>query len=71
MDFLNFDMCVDYIKRKLPTKVRKGKRDKKQDALEIIHIDISRPILASTMGGYKYFITIINDRSCNDPTIKR
>ena len=57
LDFSDFDACVDCIKGKLPTRTRKGKRSRKQNILELIHIDINGPITPTAMGGYRYFIT--------------
>ena len=62
-DFSNFDVCVDCIKGKLPTKVRKGKKNKKQDVLKLIHTNISEPLSPLAISSYKYFITFIYDYS--------
>ena len=40
IDFFDFDTCVDYIKWKLLARARKGKKGRKQDVLEMIHIEI-------------------------------
>ena len=63
LDFLDFDTCVDCIKGKLPARARKGKKGRKQDVLEMIYTDICGPITPSAIGGYKYFITFIDDCS--------
>ena len=63
LDFTDFDTCVDCIKGKLPARARKGKRSRKQDVLEMIYTDICGPITPSAIGGYKYFITFIDDYS--------
>ena len=62
-DFLDIDICVDCIKGKLLTKVRKGKKSRKQDVLKMIHTKIYGPIIPSVMGGHKCFITFIDDYS--------
>ena len=63
LDFSNFDTYIDCIKRKLPTRARKGKRGRKQNVLEIIHTYICGPISSNTMEGYKYFFIFIDDYS--------
>ena len=63
LDFSDFDTCVDCIKGKLPARARKGKRSRKLNILELIHTDISGPITPTAMGGYRYFITFIDDYS--------
>ena len=63
MDFSNFETCIGCIKGKLPIEVRKGKRNRKQNALELILININVSIALSGIGGYKYFITFIDDYS--------
>ena len=44
LHFSNFDTCIDCIKGKLPTRAIKGKRSRKQNILELIHIDIKDPL---------------------------
>ena len=64
LDFLDFDTCVDCIKGKLTTKVRNAKIDRCIELLRAIHTDIScGSFTPPTMGGYKYFITFIDDYS--------
>ena len=60
LDFFDFDTCIDCIKGKLPARVRKGKRDRKQDVLKIIYSDICGPISPNAMGGYRYFVIFID-----------
>ena len=60
LDFLDFDTCIDCIEGKLPIRARKDKKNRKQDVLELIHTNISKPITPSEMGDHKYFITFIN-----------
>ena len=60
-DFSDFDTCVDCIKGKLITKVRNAKIDRCIELLGVIHTDIYGPCTPPTMGGYKYFITFIDD----------
>ena len=63
LDFIDFDTCVDCIKRKLTTKVRKNKTDRCTDVLDLICTDICRPSIPPTMGGYIYFINFVDDFS--------
>ena len=62
-DFSYFDTCVDYIKGKLTFKVRNAKVDRCTESLGGIHIDICGSFTPPTLGGYKYFITFIDDYS--------
>ena len=63
LDFSDFDTCIDCIKGKLTTKVRNAKIDRCIELLRVVHIDICGPLTPLAMGGYKYFITFINDYS--------
>ena len=63
LDFSDFTTCVDCVKGKLTAKVRKSKTDRCTDLLELIHTDICGPFVPPAMGGYKYFITFIDDFS--------
>ena len=63
LDFSNFDTYVDYIKGKLTAKVRNAKIDRCTELFGVIHTDICGPLTPLTMGGYKYFITFIDDYS--------
>ena len=64
LDFSDFDTCVDCIKGKLTAKVRNVKIDKCIELLRVIHTNICGPFTSLAMGGYKYFITLIDDYSC-------
>ena len=61
LDFLDFDTCIDSIKGKLTTKVRNAKIDRCIEFLGVIHTYICGSFTPHTMGGYKYFITFIDD----------
>ena len=63
LDFSDFDTCVECIKGKLTAKVRNAKVDRYTDLLRLIHTDIFGPFTPPTMGGYRYFITFIDDFS--------
>ena len=55
-------MCR-FIKGKLTVKVRSAKIDRCTELLGCIHTDICGSFTPLTMGGYKYFITFINNYS--------
>ena len=63
IDFVDFDTCIDCIKGKLTANVRKSKADRCKDVLEMIHTDICGPFTLPSIGGYRYFITFIDDFS--------
>ena len=64
LDFSDFDTYVDCIKGKLTAKVRNAKIDRCTELLGVVHTDICGPLTPLAMGGYKYFITFIDDYSC-------
>ena len=63
LDLSNFDTYVDCIKGKLTAKIRNIKVGKCAELLGVIHIDICRSFTSLSMGGYKYFVTFIDDYS--------
>ena len=63
LDFSDFDTCVDCIKGKLTAKVRNAKVDRSTELLRVIHTDICGSFTPLAIGGYKYFITFIDDYS--------
>ncbi|KAH9669477.1 Integrase catalytic domain-containing protein [Citrus sinensis] len=63
LDFSNFGTCVDCIKGKLTAKTRKERTRRSQQVLEFVHTDICGPFTHIAIGGYKYFITFIDDFS--------
>ena len=52
------------IKGKPITKVRNTKIDRRTKLLGVIHTNICGSFTPLSMGGYKYFITFIDDYSC-------
>ena len=64
LDFSNLSTCVEWVKGKLTSKVRKDKIASCGDVLELIHIDICGPFTPTALGAYRYFITFTNDFSC-------
>lgn len=63
LDFFDFSTCVDCIKGKLTVKTRKERTWRSQQVLELVHTDICGPLTPIAIGGYKYFITFIDDFS--------
>ena len=63
LEFSDCDTCVDRIKGKLTARVRNAKIDRYTELLGVIHTNICGPFTSLAMGGYKYFITFINDYS--------
>ena len=63
LDFSNLDTYVDCIKSKLTAKIRNVKVDRCAELLGVIHTDICGSFTPPTIGGYKYFITFIDDYS--------
>lgn len=63
LDFSDFGTCIECIKGKLTAKTRKEKITRSQEVLELIHTDICGPFIPAALGGYKYFITFIDDYS--------
>ena len=63
LDFSNFETCVVCLKEKMTAKTRKEKIDWCESTLDLIHIDICGPMTPAVLGGYKYFITFIDDFS--------
>ena len=63
LDFLDFDTYVGWIKSKLTTKIGNAKADRWTKLLGVIHTGICGSFTLLAMGGYKYFITFIDDCS--------
>ena len=64
LDLSDLSTCVEYVKGKLTSKVRKDKIARCGDVLVLIHTDICGPFTLTALGGYRYFITFIDDFSC-------
>lgn len=61
--FQIYTFCVKCLKVKLTSKARQDKRPRYGYVLELIHTDNCGCFTLSTLGGYIYFITFINDFS--------
>ncbi|KAL6342702.1 hypothetical protein AAG906_013108 [Vitis piasezkii] len=60
---LDFETCVVCLKGKMTTKTRNEKIDRYGSTLDLIHTDICGHLTPTALGGYKYFITFIDDFS--------
>ena len=63
LDFSDLSTCVECVKGKPTSKIRKDKIIRCRDVLELIHIDIYGPFTLTSLGGYRYFITFTDDFS--------
>ena len=63
LDFSDLSTCVECVKWKLTSKVRKERITRCEDVLELIHIDICGPFTLIALGGNRYFITFTDDLS--------
>ena len=63
LDFSDFETCVVCLKGKMTAKTKKEKIDRCGSTLDLIHTDICGPLSPIALGGYKYFITFIDDFS--------
>ncbi|KAJ9679813.1 hypothetical protein PVL29_021660 [Vitis rotundifolia] len=63
LDFSDFETCVVCLKGKMTAKTRKEKIDRCGSTLDLIHTDICGPLTPTALGGYKYFITFIDNFS--------
>ncbi|RVW64514.1 Retrovirus-related Pol polyprotein from transposon TNT 1-94 [Vitis vinifera] len=63
LDFSDFETCVICLKGKMTSKTRNEKIDRCGSTLDLIHTDICGPLTPTALGGYKYFITFIDDFS--------
>ena len=63
LDFSDLSTCIECVKGKLTSKVRKDKIARCGDVLELIHTVICGPFTPTALGGYRYFITFIDDFS--------
>ncbi|RVW32450.1 Retrovirus-related Pol polyprotein from transposon TNT 1-94 [Vitis vinifera] len=63
LDFSDFETCVVCLKGKMTAKTINEKIDRCGSTLDLIHTDICGPLTPIALGGYKYFITFIDDFS--------
>nr|CAN70467.1 hypothetical protein VITISV_026832 [Vitis vinifera] len=63
LDFSEFETYVVCLKGKITAKTRNEKIRRCGSTLDLIHRDICGPLTPTALGGYKYFITFIDDFS--------
>ena len=63
LDFSNLLTCVECVEGKLTSKVLKDKITRYRHVLELIHTNIGGLFTPTVVGGYRYFITFIDDFS--------
>ena len=63
LKFSDLSTCIECVKGKLTSKVRKYKIARYGDVLELIHTNICGPFTLTALGGYRYFITFTDDFS--------
>ena len=63
IDFSDFKTCVVCLNGKMTAKTRNEKIDRCGSTLNLIHTDICGPLTPTALGGYKCFITFIDDFS--------
>ena len=61
LDFSDLSTCVECVEEKLNSKVRKYKIVRCRDVLELIHTNICGTFTPTALGGYRFFITFIDD----------
>ena len=66
LDFSDFETCIDCVKGKLTAGARKDKANRSEGILQLIQTDICGPITPVALGGFRYFITFINDFSIDE-----
>ena len=64
LDFSDLLTCIECVKGKLTSKVRKDMIVRCGDVLKLIHTDICGPFTSTALGGYRYVITFTDDFSC-------
>ena len=63
LDFTDWDICVECIKRKQTSHISKYPATRSTESLQLIHTDICGPFDVPSWNGEKYFITFIDDFS--------
>ena len=63
LDYKSFDACEPFLLGKMTKTPFSGTKERATDLLEIIHIDVCRPMSIKARGGYHYFLTFTDDLS--------
>ena len=61
LDYESFDTCEPCLMGKMTKTPLSGTMERANDLLEIIHTDVCGPISVEARGGYRYFLTFIDD----------
>ena len=59
----NFDSEICILGKQVQTAFPKNNKNKQMDVLEIVHSDVCGPIKTKSIGGNRYFVTFIDDKS--------
>ena len=63
LDYESFDTCEACLMGKMTKTPFSGTMERASDLLEIIHTDVCGSISVDARGGYRYFLTFIDDLS--------
>ena len=60
-NYESLDACEPCLMGKMTKTPFSGKMERATDLLEIIHTDVCAPMSVEACGGYRYFLTFIDD----------
>ena len=63
LDYESFDACEAWLVGKMIKTPFSGTMEQATNLLEIIHTDVCNPMSVEAHGGYRYFLTFIDDLS--------
>ena len=63
LDYESVDACEPCLMGKMTKTLFYGTMERATDLLEIIHTDVCGPMSVEARGGYRYFLTFIDDLS--------
>jgi len=63
LDYQSLDACEQCLLGKMTKTPFSGTMERSSDLLEIIHTDVCSPLRVEARGGYRYFLTFIDDLS--------
>ena len=61
LDYESLDACKPCLMGKMTKTSFSGTMEQATDLLEIIHIDVCRPMSVDACGGYRYLLTFTDD----------
>ena len=56
-------LCESFLEEKMIKRPFSGKGERAKKPLELVHLDVYKPLNIQTRGGYEYFISFIDDFS--------